>query len=233
MNTEKIKKYLNHIGGEMVVCENDCLGISGGNEDNHTNGIVPRGMFLDGPETDGPGVIVVGINPGKSSKTERKVYKSAMSEGKPLYPELWKKENQKTKKKFSYHKRIEGLLGTSPARPIFWTDLVKCETAPARKKAGKKSPPAITFKACMNEFFRRELAAISPDWPIIAAGQEVYKFLTSMYPDRTIFGIYHPGAVKMDKNAKKFYAKGHRILQNAIKRFKLGQAVWLPGYEEP
>jgi len=175
-----LKAEIYKIGDLMVKCENKCPGIS----KDRINGILPRCLILEIDSRLGSiGCAIVGLNPGRSRKRERNYYViNGQSYEKVV--ECWNILIKNVK----YYKLLRIIADELRFnRPILWTELVKCETAP-----NSASPPLQTFRNCTKTFLQSELKLIDPKWPIIAVGKEAYKALSYLFPNRIIIGVPHP-----------------------------------------
>ena len=70
--------------------------------------------------------------------------------------------------------------------PIWWTELVKCESIPKTKL------PIQTLRYCAGRFLHRELMCVPEDWLVLAVGREAFNALAYMLPKRTVIGFPHP-----------------------------------------
>jgi len=179
----KTIKYLinkiNRIGNDMVKCEIKCKGII----NNPKEGVLPRCLFIDILKgSNNNGIIIVGLNPGKSGQNERNAYKIKKTYKNTII--MWKEYFYESRY-YKILRRFVRLIGFKG--PILWTELVKCE-----KQSNTNFPPLQTFRNCTSNYLRREMRIIPNDWPIIALGLEAYKALSYLYPKKTILGLPHP-----------------------------------------
>jgi hypothetical protein len=170
-----------NIGRDLVVCSRHCEGIIL----DPAKGILPRFLVLESQGRENSGAVVIGINPGRSSATERKFY----IDRKLTYEstvEYWEHKGIKTRRYYTWLRSFVDQLGFDG--PILWTELAKCEQTP--EALGLL--PLQTFRTCMTSFLRRELAAIPDTWPLVCAGSEPYKAIAYCFPERTVIGVPHP-----------------------------------------
>lgn len=176
----KLKLEIDKIGQQMVSCSNKCNGIACSLK----KGILPRCLMLEiDSRTQSRGVVIVGINPGRSKPDEQNYYiKNGQSYDEVV--EYWRVHICGLK----YYSSLRSFVDQLGFRgPILWTELVKCEN-----KRGVRIPPLQTFRICTKTYLSRELELIPDKWPLIAVGGEVYKALAYRFPTRIIVGIPHP-----------------------------------------
>jgi hypothetical protein len=172
-----MKEIVKEIGNEMVKCPFHCEGII----NDPKSGIIPRCLFFE--EREGKnGAIVVGLNPGHSTKEQREyAIKNNCSYDSTV--EFWKN------KYWAYFKRTKELLDLLGFDgPIIWTELVKCECL---EKQVFSDIPIQTKRTCIDKFLRKEVDRY-PKYPIIAAGNEAFEFCSLSFPYNFIIGIPHP-----------------------------------------
>jgi len=229
-NIEKIKSGVHKIGSEMLKCTKYCPGILLDPE----NGVLPRCLVFenDGRGDIRKGCIIIGINPGHSSKYEREFYREK-GKGYNGILNYWKNPNSKRRpiSERSYYKSLRrladefGLTG-----PILWTELVKCE-----KIKGVRSIPLQTYRTCIRYYLNKELSLAPENWPVIAASRRVYNALAYMYPKGNIIGVPHPTGPYANKYFKHLFYKNTKLLKSVKKMFtrkmgmKFGRIFWLDG----
>lgn len=220
-----LEKRINSIGGEMVACALSCEGVPcEGVQHNRSQGILPRCLFLEQLEerAQQQGCVVVGINPGESTKKERDYFRQSGCS----YKEVWGHFlNDFVRKKNTYYKRLrEFVTEIGLAGPILWSDVAKCEKAPDTKEV-----PLQTLRTCASYFLRRELEAAPGDWPVIGVGKDAYKALAYLAPTRAVLGIPHPtgsrghfaGLSRNGRLREEVIAQAHRVLAKK-------SVSWLP-----
>jgi hypothetical protein len=205
------------IGEMMVKCDLQCHGISNIPEE----GKIPRCMYIDN-ETRDPkkGCIIVGINPGISKKenTENQKYIKEGVSYKAI-SEHW----QNMGKQHPYYSKLNNLVYSAGyTGPIFWTELVKCESA-----IRNKIPPLSTMRKCVNKYLLDEIKNTPSDWPLFAIGKEVYKALGYLYPDRTIIGVPHSTGSFGHFNRLMRNKEINENIYNQIQQLKQGDIIWL------
>lgn len=176
----KIKEHIEEIGKRMI--------------ENHPrysdviydleNGYVPRCLIYEeeSRSSSNKGSVMVGINPGNSSKQERNFYIKQNSTYEATL-EYWK--NNLTDHK--YYKQGRSLINDfGRSGPILWTELVKCES-----RNGVNKLLVQTIRDSIHRFLFKELKVIPKDWPLIASGQRVFEILSYSFPERTVIGIPH------------------------------------------
>lgn len=169
----------------MVACQENCDGILRSPE----RGIPPRGLIL---ETDGrrgvKGSIVCGINPGRALAREA----SALREAGATYEAVLRSWDEQAIKDVPYYQRLRSFVtGVGLFGPILWTNLAKCQNRSETSRLSTNDHPD-TFRKCFVAFLENELGICPAEWPIIAAGREVYLALLFLCPNRTIIGVPHP-----------------------------------------
>lgn len=172
--------FIGALGEELVECDWSCEGIC----NDPSRGVLPRCMFLENETSDERGCIVVGLNPGRAPEVERDYY---LSNGRTYQSTVnfWNERSAR----IPYYARLRGfseLLGL--AGPILWTELAKCESA----ADGPTMPAIQTLRRCAGRYLDREIEAMPPDWPVLAIGQDAFRALAFMSPQRIVVGIPHP-----------------------------------------
>lgn len=178
----KLKECIQAIGQAMVGCNLACKGINL----EPASGILPRCLFFERSEIlFDVGCTVTGINPGKSSKSERSCFVSNGCSYQATF-DYW---IDHVAKHHLYYNRLRYLVsavfGGNPS--ILWTELVKCESAD-----GTGEPPLQTFRTCVNQFLRKEIDAVPTTWPIFSVGKRSFELLAILYNERTVIGLPHP-----------------------------------------
>lgn len=225
MNLNKIKSKIHKIGCELVRCNTSCKGV----KHNQRQGILPRSLWLNDREKNS-GLVIIGINPGRAKKKERKCYRNHIQNkgNKSLYnlTVRWLKgyfewSKPRREHKSSYFTKLKILIEKIGFNgPILFTDLVKCQN----KYKKKRFPPIETIRTCISKYLNKELD-ITSLWPIITLGKDVFNIIACRYLDRTIIGIPHiSGAygISMKHNAK---FKEIEILLNKSRKGKI-TAKW-------
>ena len=193
-----MKNQIDKIGSKMVRCPNRCNGIA----NNPAAHILPRCLFWDAgnpcrseqnnltgehdkdiDKVQGQklkGAIVAGINPGRSSSTERNFYKTHKNSYASTVQ--WWENNT-----IAYYTRMRRLLcGLGYSGPVLWTEIAKCE------KASKSPVPEQTFRTCMELYLVNELKEVPSNWTIFAVGKTTYNALSFAFRTRAIVGVPHP-----------------------------------------
>jgi len=221
---QKIKYFsaimkINSIGSGLVKCNFKCEGVV----NDKKKGIIPRCLIYEGRNGKN-GAIVIGINPGKSSKEEQKF----LLKGNCNYQAILDFWDLKAKN-FAYYKKSRELItDLGFTGDILWTDLAKCE---CRGKNG--DVPIQTLRICIDRFLEKEIKALSDNFVIIALGNVAFNFCSLRFPDRFVIGLPHPtGAYgtfarlrkNIRKNRKKYIAeikktKDQHDYSRAIKLF--------------
>ena len=170
------------VGRRMVACTRHCKGI----ELAPSRGVLPRSLVLE--ETNrarSRGSVALGINPGTGDDEEETYYREHGCTYEAML-EFWMARRDWS---HPYHTRTRRFIDAiGLAGPILWTELVKCQNAPGKRGA----PPLETLRTCVQLYLVEEVAAVPPDWPIVAIGKEPYRVATLMFPSRTVIGIPHP-----------------------------------------
>jgi len=216
-----MKNVINQIGEELVGCNYKCEGII--NEP--VKGIIPRGLILENEGRNGEkGVIVVGLNPGKSNKkgtNEKKLYLDNYCTYESTL-KYWR-----TVKNVVYFKRIRELIDLFGFDgPIIWTELVKCEC-----KEGVRTIPIQTLRTCFNKYLKKEIKKY-PNYTIIANGRESFRFCALSFPNNFIIGVPHSSGsygdfVNLLKDVKKNTNKYMNIISKNKDKNNMIKALFL------
>ena len=213
----ELQTKIDLLGNELTACGEKCAGICR----DQSKGIMPRSLFLERPDANGRGCIVIGINPATSLPPERKAYLK--------YGITYKGVNEyrREKENITYFKRVRLVIGElNLPGPILWSNLAKCENTKGRKGL----PPVLTIRRCVGRFLHRELEIAPPDWPILTLGRDAYSALIYLAPQRAVIGIPHPTGSRQDF-PKMFTGKHLRkaIANRAAQALSSSEAgvVWL------
>jgi hypothetical protein len=177
-----LKEDIQAIGQAMVGCNIACKGINL----EPASGILPRCLFFEQSEIlSDVGCSVIGINPGKSSKSERSYFVSNGCSYQATF-DFWVDHEAK---RHLYYNRLRDLVSAvfGGSTSILWTELVKCESAD-----GTGEPPLQTFRTCVNQYLRKEIEATPITWPIFSVGKRSFELLAILYHERTVIGVPHP-----------------------------------------
>ena len=174
-----LQQSIDELAGALIQCSDPCAGISR----NQVEGIIPRSLYLERPDAEGRGCFAVGLNPGRSSAQERRLF---IKHGVTLQRVNEYREGIANIPYFRGPRAVIDQLCLSG--PILWSNLAKCEN-PERRRG---LPPLQTLRHCTQRFLRRELAAIPSDWVVLGIGWEAYRALAYLVPERVIIGIPHP-----------------------------------------
>lgn len=176
---EQLKNEAELIGSKMVACDAQCKDINS----NRASGVLPRCLFF---ETRGGtfGAVVVGLNPGISSKQERNFYCQHGATYNSTN-EFWIQHLKNTNRYYCRTRRLVDALGLDG--PLWWTELAKCESMPDVRFLSVQ-----TLRYCGGRFLHWELRVVPKSWPVVAVGREAFKALAYLLPDRTVLGCPHP-----------------------------------------
>lgn len=153
-----------------------------------SKGIIPRGLIFEdeGRDLNATGSVIVGLNPGQSTKDERVYFKKAFDENRLTYQvhvDFWNGKYRNWK----YHNRLRSVSDKLGLKgPILWTELVKCES----KIKGRLR--VQTVRDDIHKYLLKEISVIPESWPLIGAGEEAYKILSYSFPNRLVVGVPHP-----------------------------------------
>jgi len=173
-NQDKI--YL--IGDKLTRCDLKCDGIV----NKPVEGRTPRCLFYEKRDSSRAGVIIIGINAGKSGKDERKYYGRNYS-----YKVLLNYWDLKLKNLAYYRKSRKIITELGFKGDILWTDLAKCECE------GKNGDvPIQTLRICIDRFLDKEIKALPNNFVIIALGNIAFNFCALRFPNYFVVGLPHP-----------------------------------------
>ena len=217
----KLDKLVRMIAEQMACCKQECEGV---NWDKNL-GYIPRVPLADIKGCgNGPGMVIVGMHPARTSYNERKLnFRKVFSEN-----NFQEKRGAQLLAQVRYFGQIRELIRPLVERlgfdgPILWTEMVKCET-----KAGQDMPMQ-TRRICSALYFLEEMKAIPKEWPLVAVGQKVFDALCYLFPERPIVGIPHPRASSRYFNSLKKEAQtgNIRIPVESWENDEYPIAVWL------
>ncbi len=180
-----LQEDINAIGKEMVKCQEICQGI----RRDQACGFFPRGLYLetDHREENERGVVVIGINPGRSQRPERDYYiENGNYAGIVNYWQEHLAENN-----FYFQEMRDFVNALGRLGPILWTEIIKCETA---SDINTPDIPLQTYRTCIENYLRNEINHVPDNWLIITAGALAYNAAALSFPDRKILGAPHPRA---------------------------------------
>lgn len=214
---DKLQAVIMDIGHKMVACTRKCDGVDLAPE----QGKIPRALRLEVNGRDARGIIVVGLNPGRANRYERNYYVKSGRTYRDVVA-FWTETGKP--QSHPYHRRIRELVGAwGFTGPILWSELAKCQT-----KESVQALPLQTFRTCVSQFLRKELALIPGDWPILAAGQEAYKAVSYMFPDRAVIGVPHPTGARLNKDQRSWpEPEDAKAFVNGLQSESHPGTVWL------
>lgn len=216
--TADLSDFIDRLGRDLVACHRACEGVVC----DQTKGYIPRCLFLEAEQRSGArGAAIIGLNPGRSSHREQQYYLDRQC----TYDSVvaWFRERGIRHPYYKHLRKLVDALGLTG--PILWSELAKCENAPAIKEL-----PLQTFRTCTATFLQRELEKLPEDWPLFGVGREAYKGLAYRFPNRTVLGVPHPtGSRGHFHNA--LFENGH-LSQSAAEQAKAalageGRTLWL------
>lgn len=198
---------INKIGDRLVKCNLNCEGVNNCSK----LGIIPRGLIQESRKGK-KSCIVVGLNPGKCSDSERQYYLTKGIKFSSISGYFFETSlNQRP-----YFKRTRDLitfLGFDGK--ILWTDLAKCECL---GKNGKV--PIQTLRVCIDKFLRKEIEFFSCS-TIFALGNDAFIFCALSFPNHFIVGLPHPsGSYGNFINLKKRIESNPKYYINDISKTK-------------
>lgn len=221
--TPDLSEFIDCLGRELVACQRACHGVVCSQATGH----MPRCLFLEVEQrSGGRGAAIIGLNPGRSSHREQQYYLDRRC----TYDSVvaWFRERGIRHPYYKHLRKLVDALGLMG--PILWTELAKCESAPAIKGL----PPLQTFRTCTATFLQRELEKLPEDWPLFGVGGEAYKGLAYRFPNRTVLGVPHPTGSRGHFHA--LFENGH-LCHYAAEQAKValiaeGRTLWLSNASE-
>jgi len=179
------------IGRDLVACDNNCEGVCNKKDD----GILPRCLYPEFGEDGEKGCIIVGHNPGISSRNEREAYIKYKNGGVLDYGKLVEYWGNNIKDKHQYYLRLRGIVREMGFDgPILWTELVKCE----KENSELKELPVETIRNCIKKYLYKEIETTDNNWQIFAIGRISFNVLSFRFPNSPIIGIPHPTGSRGD-----------------------------------
>jgi len=220
---------IDNLGAELVNCRDGCSGIW----HDQVIGVIPRSLFLERPAATARGCLAVGLNPSRSSESERRFYRDV---------ELtYDRVREYRLKGYCGHRLINDIPYFGRTRtvieqlglhgPILWSNLAKCEN----QKDRKDLPPIQTLRHCTQRFLKRELDVCPPEWIVLGIGWEAFRTVAYLVPERGVIGIPHPTGGFRD--FRKLLSNGillEDLKKRALHAMRLNEpeAVWLGGGKE-
>jgi hypothetical protein len=210
LRLREVADAIHSINAEVVACRLPCEGIE------HDDINLPRSLQFETDGRTGPGVVIVGINPGRIGRSEGDFYQRHGPSAETV--EAW---FLNMPDRYAYHRRLRDLANLLRfSGPILWTELAKCQSL---ENAG--IPPLQTLRSCSARYLQRELALV-PGWPVIGTGWDTYTALGYLCPDRLIIGVPHASG---SWSVRHFNALMQGLKATDIKLPSEPVAVWLPG----
>ena len=171
---------LSQIGERVHACTLSCAGV----RCEPTLGIRPRGPLLSRAASEMPGLLIVGMNPGRAEP--REVEQLRLHETHAAW-NAWAQQ-QHLSGDNRYVDRLQRLVAALDVKgPVVWSNVAKCETT-----ENARGVPLDTLRVCASRFLALELAAVPADWQIIAAGRDAFVALSYLAVHRSILGVPHP-----------------------------------------
>lgn len=180
----KIEKEIHKIGREMTSNPSVYRGYADLVCD-PKRGILPRCLIYEteGRKASERGCVIVGLNPGRSSKGERAYYRNNGA----AYETVVIPWQNKRIKEHPYYKKLRAFVSDLGIKgPILWTELVKCES-----KEGT-SLSVRTIRDDIHRYLLKEIQHIPKSWPLVGAGRRAYEILSFSFPERAVVGVPHP-----------------------------------------
>ncbi|MDD5438215.1 MAG: uracil-DNA glycosylase family protein [Patescibacteria group bacterium] len=179
----------------LIKCNLNCEGI----KNDPKKGVIPRCLVLE--EREGKNnCIVVGLNPGKCNKQERRyLLKNGIKFN--TFSRYFFESGLKDRPYFKRTRDLITLLGFRG--DILWTDLAKCECL---GKNGKL--PVQTLRVCIDRYLRKEVEMFECS-TIFALGNVAFDFCALSFPDHFVVGLPHPSGsygdfYKLKKRVKRY-----------------------------
>jgi len=215
---DKLINRISQLGDQLVHCNIKCEGVN----NNPDKGIIPRCLHIESHKSEKEnGCLVVGINPDRSSDSERQYY---LKNGITYHGinDFW----NKNKCKNDYYKDVRNFLNCAGYTGVtLWTGIIKCENG-----IDKHWTSLQTARQCALGFLSRELEIVPEYWPIIAIGRETHKALSYLYPFKSVLGVPHP----VSRAFENLFVNGLREqlkpdIQLHLDKFKqeFGTTLWL------
>lgn len=181
MSYNELQIHIEYIGQKLVRCPETCPDILLSQE----AGVLPRCLVLEtGQSLEATGAVIVGVNPGSSSESERSFYiHNGLTYDSVV--DFWKTNTERIPY-YTKLRRLVAALGITG--PRLWTELVKCESNPELK--GELS--IQTQRICASKYLFRELEEVPKDWAVLAVGALPFRALSYLLPTRPVIGVPHP-----------------------------------------
>jgi uracil-DNA glycosylase len=188
----KVTNVIEQIGTRIVSCNKQCDGI----ECRQKEGYYPRLFFLEPNNSPEVEILIVGENPGSSSRLEREFYKvlGEQHQNKLATYEDCQIVWRAIAHEHPYYQRPKDLvkkLGLGE-KGLLWAETVFCEKS--RKTRGI---PEQTLNSCREQFLRQIIETVVPPGKhIICLGREAYGSVEKLVDhQRTrwkVIGVHHP-----------------------------------------
>jgi hypothetical protein len=213
-----MKSEIQTIGEELTHCQDNCVGVVA----NTKKGIIPRCLLFQDGVAGGNSSIIVGLNPGKSSRSERKYYlQHGIGYGSATSYLLEKSPS------IAFYTKMRRLLeALNIDGPVLWTELVKCEVS-----ENFREPPLQTQRHCVSKYLLLELSVVPDSWPIIALSAWPFRAMSFMMINRPVVGVPHPTGsyghfdrlfLKHDKTKLR-----KSVVESYLKAIRNNLSVWL------
>jgi hypothetical protein len=144
-------------------------------------------ILEDGGRAAGPGVVVCGLNPSKSTRQAQQYYLNNRASYASV-ENFWREEIGYDRQ---YYVKLRALVRALKIKgPILWTDTVKCQKGDDTKKFAHRDFPA-TARRCVASYLLRELEACPGSWMAIGVGRDAFATLSWLCPKRFVLGVPH------------------------------------------
>ncbi|GMA64212.1 hypothetical protein NZD89_02505 [Alicyclobacillus fastidiosus] len=192
-SVSQIEEEIERIANEMIYCNHQCSG-----EDivcNLSTGQIPRCLYFEheNRNSNSPGIVVIGMNPGWSDVDEQDDYKKWLSQKALSYKNLLNRfESEGFGEVGKFYPPIRTILKHLQLDgPILWTEVAKCES---QKRDEKTKVPLKrrTTSICSRLYLSREIQVIPEDWLFLAVGLDAYETVLPLSPRNPLIGCYHP-----------------------------------------
>jgi hypothetical protein len=178
-----VKEAIHQIGESLIQCTAGCTDV----HFDQSTYRQPRCLIYesDGRNQPEPGCVVIGLNPGRTSRKEIEHYKNkGLSYNSFL---TWWQKGDRTRFNGYYGKMKSFVDGYGIKGPILWTELAKCDCA-----QGVGALSVQTLRTCSEKYLKQEIEKVPDNWTIIAVSKKAFEASCFLFPNRTVIGVAHP-----------------------------------------
>ncbi|MCK4243398.1 hypothetical protein KAX03_00810 [Candidatus Bathyarchaeota archaeon] len=214
---KKIGDRIEDLGNRIVRCRERCEGV----KNKQDEGYYPRVFFLDPEDASQVELVIVGKNPGKSTRLERKFYLT-LAERNPDRIATFKDCQRVWRSIADEHnyflkpRHLLKELGLN-LNGLLWAEVAFCEKSDSVGKVPEK-----TFRKCSNCFLTEILKLLSDRKYVVCLGEKAFQYVKNLPNSNRlkVIRVHHPTGARIFAN---YFQKANkkeniRVTERKLKR---------------